>query len=121
MSLAFLLLIVGQSVSAVALNTGLDDAAGANGAGFIKRDPAVLTGQLISVVVGLVGILFLILTVYAGILWMTAAGDEKQVTKAKSILVRSVIGLVIVLSAYTITSFVVQSLMSASGSPQVGA
>jgi hypothetical protein len=37
---------------------------------------------------------------------MTAAGNEEQVAKAKSIITATVIGLFITMSAYAITSFV---------------
>ena len=46
------------------------------------------------------------LTVYAGILWMTAAGDPKKVQKAKDILVQSTTGVVICLLAYGFTFWV---------------
>ncbi|MFA5061572.1 MAG: pilin [Patescibacteria group bacterium] len=71
-------------------------------------------GMIISIVLGLVGMIFLALTVYAGFLWMTAAGDEEPITKAKKILTTSVIGLVIVLAAYSITYFVTNYLYSAT-------
>lgn len=71
-------------------------------------------GMIISIALGLVGIIFLALTVYAGFLWMTAAGDEEPITKAKKILTTSVIGLVIVLAAYSITYFVTNYLYSAT-------
>ena len=67
-------------------------------------------GDILSAVFGVLGVLFLVLTVYAGILWMTATGDPKQVTKAKDILIQSVTGLVICLLAYSITFFVIEAL-----------
>ncbi len=50
----------------------------------------------------------MILVIYAGILWMTARGNEQQVERAKTLLVQSIIGLVIVFSAYAITRFIGQ-------------
>lgn len=73
-------------------------------------------GMLINVLLGLLGIIFLVLVIYAGFLWMTAGGDEKAVAKAKSIMITAVIGLVILLSAYAISSFVLDQLISATGS-----
>lgn len=73
-------------------------------------------GLLINVLLGLLGIIFLVLVIWAGFLWMTAGGDEKKVGKAKSILITAVIGLVILLSAYAISSFVLDQLVSATGS-----
>lgn len=64
-------------------------------------------GKIIKIVLGLLGIIFLALTVYAGVLWMTAAGNEEQVTKALDILKTSVIGLIIIIAAYSITYFIV--------------
>jgi len=64
------------------------------------------TGQIIGVVLSFVGVLFLILIIYAGLLWMTAQGNEQKITKAKDLLVNAVIGLIIVFAAYAITAFV---------------
>lgn len=67
-------------------------------------------GKIIKIVLGLLGIIFLALTVYAGVLWMTAAGNEEKVTKAVDILKTSVIGLIIIVAAYSITYFVVENV-----------
>lgn len=63
-------------------------------------------GQIIGTVLSFVGVLFLILMIYAGILWMTAQGNEQQVSKAKGLLINGIIGLIIVFAAYAITSFI---------------
>lgn len=70
---------------------------------------------VIKAVLALVGTVFLVLTIYAGILWMTAQGEEEKVTKAKDIIKASVIGLVIIMSAYAITFFVTSKLGGATG------
>jgi hypothetical protein len=62
--------------------------------------------DVLSAVFSIMGVIFLCLTVYAGILWMTAAGDPKKVQKAKDILVQSTTGVVICLLAYGFTYFV---------------
>jgi hypothetical protein len=67
-------------------------------------------GRIIKIVLGFLGIIFLALTVYAGALWMTAAGNEEKVTKALDILKTSVIGLIIIIAAYSITYFVVENV-----------
>ncbi len=64
-------------------------------------------GGIINVFLGILGVVFLALTVYAGYLWLTAGGSEEKVKKAKSIMVNSIIGLIIVVFAYAITAFVV--------------
>ena len=67
-------------------------------------------GYLISAVLALAGTIFLILTIYSGILWMTARGDDAQVEKATNIIRRSAVGLIIVVAAYAITFFVVETV-----------
>jgi len=69
------------------------------------------TGQIISVVLSFVGVLFLILMIYAGITWMTAQGNEQQVSKAKSLLINAVIGIIIVFAAYALVSFIGDELI----------
>ena len=68
-------------------------------------------GQIVGTVLSFVGVLFLILMIYAGILWMTAQGNDQQVSKAKSLLINGVIGLIIVFAAYAITSFIGQEIL----------
>ncbi|MEK7516207.1 MAG: hypothetical protein AAB562_01275, partial [Patescibacteria group bacterium] len=74
----------------------------------------VIIGKIIAVGIGLVGVIFLVLMVYGGFLWMTARGDEQKVEKSKDLITAAVIGLVIVLAAYIITNFVVTNLLSAT-------
>lgn len=71
-------------------------------AGFLQTK----TGQIVGLVLSFVGVIFLALMIYAGITWMTAAGNEQQVTKAKSLMVNATIGLIVVFAAYAITSFI---------------
>lgn len=72
----------------------------------LSSDFATSVGTVIKGVLSLVGTIFLVLTVYAGILWMTAQGSEEKVNKAKNIIQAAVIGLFIVMAAYAITAFV---------------
>ena len=48
--------------------------------------------------------------VYAGILWMTARGKEDQAKKAQSTIIAASVGLIIVLSSYSLTNFLFASL-----------
>lgn len=65
-----------------------------------------VVGTAIKAILSVVGLIFLILMVYAGILWMTARGEEAKVEKAKEIIQAAVIGLFVTVSAYAITVFV---------------
>lgn len=66
---------------------------------------------VISMLLGLLGVIFLALTVYGGYMWLIARGDESKVEKAKSTIINSIIGLVIVLAAYAISYFVLTYLL----------
>lgn len=71
--------------------------------------------RVIQIILGFLGILFLVLIIYAGLLWMLSAGNEDRIEKAKSIMSAAVIGIVIVFAAYMITFFVLDSLVQATG------
>lgn len=63
-------------------------------------------GNILGLVFSFLGLVFLILVIYAGINWMTAQGNTSQIDKAKNTLVKAIVGLVICLSAYAITYFI---------------
>lgn len=63
-------------------------------------------GKLIGTILSFVGVIFLILTIYAGITWMLSRGNDQEVSKAKGLLTDSIIGLIIVFAAYAITIFI---------------
>lgn len=67
-------------------------------------------GRFISIFLGLLGVIFLVFILFYGFQWMTAGGDSKKVQSAKDGIVNLVIGLILVLSAYAITSFVIKLL-----------
>jgi hypothetical protein len=92
-----------------------DQAAVAATAGLGTASLPEIIGRIISVFLGLLGVIFLILTIYAGFLWMTAGGDDKKVEKAKRILVQATVGLVICLAAYGIAAFVVNIISNSTG------
>lgn len=64
------------------------------------------TGRIIGAVLAFIGIVFFVLMIYAGFVWMFARGNPQDTQKAKDIIEASIIGLVIVMSAYAITSYV---------------
>lgn len=73
---------------------------------------AYVIGLIIQVVLGLLGAIFIILMVYAGYTWMTAAGNEPKIDKAKDMIQTAIIGLVIVLSSWAIWTFIFTSFIS---------
>ena len=53
--------------------------------------------------------------IYAGWMWMTAAGNDEKITKAKATIRSGIIGLVVAMSAYIITALVVDQLIGSLG------
>ena len=66
---------------------------------------------IVNIVYELIGVIFFILIIYGGILWMTAGGKDEQVKKAQNIIQRSAIGLFIVVLAYAITYFILKQIL----------
>ncbi len=82
----------------------VSSAAGPQGAGYgYPTDPRTIVSLIIRALLGLVGTVLFVYILYAGYIWMTAAGNSEQVEKAQAIIKNGVIGLIVVLSAYTIT------------------
>lgn len=75
----------------------------------------VIVGAVIQVIFGILGIVLLVILLYAGTKWMTAEGDKAKVQKARDMITTAIIGLIIVLSAYAISYFVVESLQKITG------
>jgi hypothetical protein len=71
-----------------------------------STDLVTIIGRLINIVLGFLGILLLILLLFAGYLWMTSGGDPEKVKKAQDYIRNAIIGLVIIASAWAITAFI---------------
>lgn len=90
------------------------------GAGFATATETTVSGYLGSIVqyiLSFLGVLFVVFIIYAGFLWMTARGDDEQVSKAKDIMRNSVVGLIIVLSAALITTTIFKIFFTPTAGP----
>lgn len=59
-----------------------------------------------------VGLVFVIIILYAGFQWMTAGGNEEKVSKAKKLLTNGVIGVGIVLLSLSIWVFIAENFIA---------
>jgi hypothetical protein len=84
-----------------------------NETGLTDTDPRLVVAKIIRVALGILGILATVLVLYAGFKWMTAGGNEENAKSAQKILFSAVIGLIIILSAYAISTFVLNQLVEA--------
>ena len=67
-------------------------------------------GTIIQIALSFLGVIFFLLMIYGGFLWMTAKGKEQQLEKAKNLITAAIIGLIIVVAAYAISYFVIKAL-----------
>ncbi len=104
-----LLIVSGVVTDVAAQSYGLKDTARLSGYNQ-NQDIYGLIGAVVNIILGSLSIIFFGLVLFAGVRWMTANGREEYIEKAKSILSASVIGLVVVLSAYGISTFIINRL-----------
>lgn len=109
------MILIPLSVSATGIGDALNNLGAVNQNTGLEKDLPTSLGTVISTALSLVGTIFLALMIYAGILWMTAQGNDEKVTKAKDIIIAAIIGLAVTMSAYAITFFVTSKLTGASG------
>ncbi len=66
--------------------------------------------SILNIILGFLGILSTAIILLGGFKWMTSQGNEENVKKARELIGAGIVGLVIILSAYAISRFVLKSL-----------
>lgn len=98
---AAIALLAPTAVGAISTPTGaFSNLTGANGA----------IQTIINLLVGVAGTILVIMLVIGGIRYLTNAGNEEEVGKAKKLLIDAIIGLIITLAAYAIGTYVTNQL-----------
>jgi type IV secretion system pilin len=81
----------------------------AGGAGVSTATVDSLAAEVIKTILGILGAVFFVLILYGGFTYMTAAGADEKIKKAKQIIIAAIIGLAIVIFAYSIAAFITTS------------
>lgn len=81
-------------------------------------DPRLIAGNLIGTFISYLGIIVVLIVIWAGFKWMVSGGKEEKVKDAKMTLINMILGLAVILSAYSIVNFVIKSISNANGVPQ---
>jgi hypothetical protein len=81
--------------------------------GLGTQDIRVVVGRIINVALGMLGIVAVVIVLIGGFKWMTAGGEQGKVDEARKWISSGIIGLAIILSAYAIAQFVIDSLQTA--------
>ena len=74
------------------------------------KSPVDFINRAIRILMAFIGSISLVLYIWSGFLWMTASGNAEQVTKAKSIMVWTTLGVGMMLASYVLASFLFKSL-----------
>jgi TRAP-type C4-dicarboxylate transport system permease small subunit len=69
-------------------------------------------------VLGFLVLVAVIIILIGGFKWMTASGNDEKVASARQTIISGVIGLIIVLAAYAIASFVINQFSDITGIEQ---
>ena len=85
--------------------------------GLGTQDVRTTVASIIRVMMGLLGIVAVVIILIGGFYWMTAGGDEGRVETGKKWIFSGIIGLAIILSAYALANFVINSLVTATTDP----
>lgn len=80
-----------------------------------------LIGNIIRVFLGILGVVAVCYIIYGGYLWLTAQGNDSQVTKAKGIIKNALIGVVVIFASWAIAEFVISRMAEATTGEQGGA
>lgn len=74
----------------------------------------LIIGRVVGVILGILGSLSLVMFVFGGITWMTAAGNEEKIKKAKNTIVYSVFGLIVAFSSYALLNVLMEQIIKPS-------
>lgn len=119
-SIGAIVLMGVQDVSAQALTADElfgGDATGdefASTAGLGEADLVDSIAQIIRIALGFLGVIAVVIILLGGFKWMTSGGNDTKVGEAKKLIFAGIIGLVIVVAAYAIAAFVIDSIISAT-------
>lgn len=83
--------------------------------GLPGTSPIIIIAKIIRVILGFLGIIVLLLVLYAGWMWMSSMGQEEKIEKAKNTLKNALIGLIIIIMSFAIVTFVINKLYAGPG------
>lgn len=77
--------------------------------GLGENDLKTAVIKVLNIALGFLALVAVIMIIWGGFTWLTAAGSEEKVDKAKKIISAAVIGLIIVLLAWAVVTFVAKT------------
>lgn len=74
-------------------------------------DATLLIPKVVNILLFAAGSLSIFIIIYAGMTFILSAGDDKKVGSAVKTIINALIGLAIIVSAYTIVNFVTKNVL----------
>jgi hypothetical protein len=116
--IVFVALLLGLSILQVkAVDFGLAEPAGT---GLGTQDLKVTIVGFINIFLSIVGIIFVLVIIAGGALYMISKDDPEKIVKIKKYFISAIVGLGIILIAFAIVSFVLKSMIAQTGGGDVG-
>lgn len=78
------------------------------------KDIRLIAADLINQVMSILGLLAFVIVIFAGFRWMISGGKEENVAAAKKTLAAGLVGLLLIVTSYSIANFVLDSLTVAT-------
>lgn len=110
LAFVFLMLLLGPMFSSPVLaqpDIGIKYAENLDLVTAADDDPRDMAVTIIKYLITFLGLIAVGVILYGGFVWMTAAGNDDRLAKAKKIIVAGTIGLIIILAAFAIVNFIV--------------
>jgi len=79
-------------------------------AGYGEAGMEEIIGTIIQIVLSLLGLVAVVLIIAGGFQWMTSGGNEEKIKSAKKLMGSALVGLIIVILAYSIATFIISRL-----------
>jgi len=83
--------------------------------GLPDKDPREVIAAVVRFILGFLGIIAVLIILAGGFKYMTSGGAEDKIEESKKLMTSGVIGLIIILASFGLASFVIDSLVTATG------
>ncbi len=78
-----------------------------------NSDVEATIGSLIQIALGFLGVISVVIILMGGFKWMVSSGNNDNIKEAQTLIFGGVVGLAVIVSAWAITSFVVEAILKA--------
>ncbi|OGF25707.1 hypothetical protein A2303_06930 [Candidatus Falkowbacteria bacterium RIFOXYB2_FULL_47_14] len=82
--------------------------------GLGNEDPREIVAQVINILLGFLGIIAVLIIILGGFRWMLSGGDSERADESRRMIVSGILGILLILAAFAIAQFVLNSLYNAT-------